>query len=74
MKFKTIVLKNLIEMSHSARFVLVGDSGEADPEIYDAIASRFEDRIDSIYIRKVTSGNNILERFSESVRHKVVVF
>lgn len=35
-------------------FVLIGDSGQRDPEIYRAIASRFPDRIRAIYIRDVT--------------------
>ena len=35
------------------RFVLVGDDGEKDPEIYNDIVTRFPNRIDSVYIRKV---------------------
>ena len=32
-------------------FVLIGDSGERDPEIYAGIVRRFKDRIRAIYIR-----------------------
>lgn len=34
-------------------FVLIGDSGEHDPEIYAGIVRRFKDRIRAIYIRLV---------------------
>ena len=34
-------------------FVLIGDSGEQDPEIYTEILRRFPDRIRVIYIRSV---------------------
>lgn len=37
------------------RYVLMGDSGEADPEIYGDIARRFPRQIIAIYIRDVTS-------------------
>jgi phosphatidate phosphatase APP1 len=35
------------------RFILIGDSGEEDPEIYSAIVHRFPERIRAIYIRSV---------------------
>ena len=35
-------------------FVLVGDSGEKDPEIYAGIVHRYRDRIRAIYIRSVS--------------------
>jgi phosphatidate phosphatase APP1 len=35
------------------KFVLIGDSGEEDPEIYSEIVRRFPDRIRVIYIRSV---------------------
>ncbi|HUP94534.1 MAG TPA: phosphatase domain-containing protein [Burkholderiales bacterium] len=34
-------------------FILIGDSGERDPEIYAEIATRYPDRIRAIYIRSV---------------------
>lgn len=36
-------------------FVLIGDSGQRDPEIYRTVANRFGDRIRAIYIRDVTA-------------------
>ncbi|WP_052351691.1 App1 family protein, partial [Deinococcus pimensis] len=35
-------------------FVLVGDSGEQDPEIYREVVARFPDRVLAVYIREVT--------------------
>ncbi len=35
------------------QFLLIGDSGEEDPEIYSAIVQRFPERIRAIYIRLV---------------------
>jgi phosphatidate phosphatase APP1 len=37
-------------------FVLIGDSGEEDPEIYLQAAHEYPARIPAIYIRDVTSG------------------
>ena len=34
----------------SCEFVLIGDSGEQDPEIYAEIVRRFPDRVRAIYI------------------------
>jgi phosphatidate phosphatase APP1 len=36
------------------RFILVGDSGERDPEVYGRIAEKHPDQILRIYIRDVT--------------------
>jgi phosphatidate phosphatase APP1 len=35
------------------KFILIGDSGEEDPEIYSAVVHRFPERIRAIYIRSV---------------------
>jgi phosphatidate phosphatase APP1 len=37
------------------RFILVGDSGEKDPEVYAEIARRFPDRVVCIFIHDVTT-------------------
>lgn len=38
------------------RFILIGDSGQHDPEIYCKVAETYPGRICAIYIREVTSG------------------
>jgi phosphatidate phosphatase APP1 len=35
------------------KFILSGDSGEEDPEVYSAVVHRHPDRIRAIYIRSV---------------------
>jgi phosphatidate phosphatase APP1 len=35
------------------KFILIGDSGEEDPEIYSAVVHRHPDRIRAVYIRSV---------------------
>lgn len=65
-------------------FVLVGDSGEKDPYIYQAIAEAYPDRVKAIYIRDVRSGRrrrrvnafikatgadiNLISNFSQAAR------
>ncbi len=45
------------------RFLLIGDSGEQDPEIYGDIARRHPGRVQHIYIRRVTSESRQAERY-----------
>ncbi len=45
------------------RFVLIGDSGEQDPEIYATVAREHGERIEAIIIRNVTSEDVDNERF-----------
>lgn len=52
--YKTGVIAPLLEQFPRRRFVLVGDSGESDPEIYGALARKYPKQIKSIYIRDVT--------------------
>jgi hypothetical protein len=44
-------------------FILVGDSGEQDPEVYAAIARRFSGRIARVVIRRAPGGANGPARF-----------
>jgi phosphatidate phosphatase APP1 len=47
----------LLELYPDLPFVLVGDSGQRDPEVYHHIAERYPDRIRAIYIREIEPGN-----------------
>ena len=51
-KYKTRRIEQVLAALPQVRFVLVGDDGERDPEIYHDIRQRYPDRIDSIWIRK----------------------
>ncbi len=48
-------IKHLLEYFENQKFILIGDSGQKDPHIYKRLATEYPGRIESIYIRKVTS-------------------
>ena len=53
------------------RFVLVGDSGERDPEVYAAVARRRSDQVAAVLIRRVparTAANHASLRFDKLAR------
>jgi len=50
---KTSAIETILQTYPAMKFVLIGDSGERDPEIYSAIVRRFPERIRTIYIRSV---------------------
>lgn len=50
------------------RFVLVGDSGEYDPEIYGALARRFPTQVASILIRRVPGQKIVPFRWQRAFR------
>lgn len=53
-------------------FILVGDSGQKDAEIYANIAQEFPGRIKSIYIRDLNIGDNkIVEKAISSLQNSV---
>jgi phosphatidate phosphatase APP1 len=50
---KLVQITRILETCRSLPFVLIGDSGERDPEIYSEIVRRHPGRIRTIYIRAV---------------------
>jgi phosphatidate phosphatase APP1 len=50
---KTEAIEDILATYPKLKFILIGDSGEEDPEIYSDIVHRFPDRIRVIYIRSV---------------------
>lgn len=57
------VIERLLAEFPQRRFMLVGDSGEADPEIYAQTFRSHPDRIDAIVIRDVTGEDRRAERY-----------
>lgn len=57
-------LQNIVGRFPQRRFILVGDSGEKDPEIYARIAKQYPRQIQAICIRKVGDTNSQKERFT----------
>jgi hypothetical protein len=65
---KRAVLDALLAAAPARRFVLVGDSGERDPEIYGATARAWPGRILAIRIRDVTGESREARRYAEAFR------
>jgi phosphatidate phosphatase APP1 len=52
---KLDAIRHILEVYHDMQFVLVGDSGQHDPENYDRVLREHPGRILGIYIRDVTN-------------------
>jgi phosphatidate phosphatase APP1 len=52
--YKTRAIQPIIKNSQGHHFVLVGDSGEFDPECYGELAREFPQQVDQIYIRNIS--------------------
>ena len=53
---KVAQIKKILKTYPTMKFILIGDSGEKDPEIFSEIVQAFPDRISCIYIRDVSKG------------------
>lgn len=51
---KTGVIRDIMKLYPSLQFILIGDTGQQDPEIYRQIVAEFPTRVKAIYIRDVT--------------------
>lgn len=65
---KGTVIKNILQMFPDRRFLLVGDSGEADPEIYAGIAKKFPRQVARVLIREVAGPRTSEKRFLKAFR------
>jgi len=61
-------IHNLLLQFPNRRFVLIGDSGERDPEIYGEAARRFPRQVERIYIRDITGQGPDGVRFQRAFR------
>lgn len=61
--YKQRLIEPLLEKLNTHQFVLVGDSGEKDPEIYAALQRKYPERIARILIRDTTSQKRNDERY-----------
>ena len=52
-RYKTAHIERLLAAFPAMRFLLIGDDGEHDPEIYRDIQKRFPTRITQVMIRRV---------------------
>jgi phosphatidate phosphatase APP1 len=68
-KFKLKLIRPFFEQFPERQFVLVGDSGEKDPEIYGQIAREFPNQVHTILIRDVTDENRGSQRYQAAFRN-----
>lgn len=54
LEYKLGAVRRIIEMHPGLPFILVGDSGQEDPEIYSRALSEYPGRVLAIYIRNVS--------------------
>ena len=66
---KAAAIEQILATYPAHRFILIGDSGEKDPEIYSSVVSRFPDRVRVIYIRSVDRSPARLRAIDELVRN-----
>jgi phosphatidate phosphatase APP1 len=59
-------IKELLRSFPAHRFILIGDSGERDPEIYGECARSWTERVIGVYIRNVTEEKNDNERMEKA--------
>ncbi|MFN7140092.1 MAG: phosphatidate phosphatase App1 family protein [Limisphaerales bacterium] len=65
-KYKPFIIEDLLLRYPERRFVLVGDSGEMDPEIYGDIARKYPGRVEKIFIRDVTGERGPSPRYAQA--------
>ena len=51
---KPALIKDILALYPGRTFILVGDSGEQDPEVYAALLREYPDQVSKVYIRNVT--------------------
>ena len=59
-----MAIQAIIDRYPGRTFILVGDSGEQDPEVYAQMMQQYPDRIMSVFIRNVTGESIDNERFA----------
>lgn len=76
--YKQGVIEPLFQRFPKRRFVLVGDSGERDPEIYGALARQYPEQVRRILIRDVTGEGagaaRYLKAFRDVPRERWLIF
>jgi phosphatidate phosphatase APP1 len=65
-------IREVLDLHPQLRFVLIGDSGEADPQIYADIVHAYPGRILAVYIREVRldPGDGRVEKITDAWAHE----
>jgi hypothetical protein len=67
-EYKGPLIERLLTTFPQRRFILVGDSGEQDPEIYGTAARKYPSQVESILIRDATGESADSERYRQAFR------
>jgi len=67
--YKPGVIEPMLRQFPQRRFILVGDSGERDPEIYGALARKFPQEIHRVFIRDVTGEDANAARYEAAFKN-----
>lgn len=67
-EYKVETISAIIQGFPRSVFVLVGDSGEQDPEAYGEIGRMYPERVGAIFIRDVSVGESQAGRFEKAFR------
>lgn len=62
---KLILIRDMLKLYHDLPFVLIGDSGQHDPEIYARIVQEHPGRVAAVYVRNVTRSPERVEAIEE---------
>lgn len=67
---KRIMIRRMLALYEDIPFILIGDSGQRDPEVYATIVREYPTRIKTIYIRAVSedsSRDEAIQRLADDV-------
>ena len=53
-RHKSTIIREILDAFPWMKFILIGDSGQEDPEIYSAIVAEYPGRVSAVYIRDVS--------------------
>lgn len=62
--FKVKNIEGILKDFPRRKFILIGDSGEFDPEVYTEIAARHKEQVKAVYIRDVNKPGDKAERYA----------
>ncbi len=63
---KPLQIEPILKRYPNHQFILIGDSGEQDPEVYGDIARRYPKQVKAIWIRNITPDVKQMERFKKA--------
>jgi phosphatidate phosphatase APP1 len=72
--YKTEVISSIINNFPERKFILIGDSGEKDPEVYAEIYNKYKNQISAIFIRDTSNPKDTDSRYNSLFKDKQVIF